>query len=151
MRLPRIRFTVRRMMLLVLLLALTSHLGVTAWKVRYRSPGHVHTGIMNDVDFPGRFFFAGQKQAFWPSFWRQSLGLSLKDLRTCRVGGKSVADVCELDNPAIAVRGKDGSISFVSTPGQDEVYVRLLREKGRTVTVKDGKIWISMDKPKPVK
>ena len=151
MRWPRFRFTVRRMMVLVVFLALALHLGVTAWKVRHRSPGHIHTGIMNEDEFPGRYFFAGQRQAFWPSFWRRSLGLSLKDLRTCGVGGKAVADVCELDHPEIAVRGKDGSTSFVSTQGQDDVYVRLLREKGRTVTVKDGKIWISMDKPKPAK
>ena len=55
MRLPRVRFTIRRMMVMVACVAVGLYLAVTAWQTSAYRPHHIHTAIMAADESPGTY------------------------------------------------------------------------------------------------
>lgn len=122
MRLPRVRFTVRRMMIGVLCLALVLHLAITAWQT-YRTGGqHVHSFIVENG--PG-WGVAVRKQPFWPTFWRRLTGLSWRGRRTCLVGSTGLMEMCELENPEIRMPLGPYTFAAFRTKEQIELFEKL--------------------------
>lgn len=75
MRLPRVRFTVRRMMVAVLCLGIVIHLTSTALRVYRGGRWHVHTAIAVGDRMPAPYV-AVKPRPFWPIYWRALLGAS---------------------------------------------------------------------------
>jgi hypothetical protein len=100
MRLPRIRLTVRGMMLVVLGVGICLHVTMAAWRAhRYGTP-HLHSAIVKYGNNPGKAV-AVRSEPFWPSFLRHSTGLSWG--RGCLMQGDAMLEMCELANPEIRI------------------------------------------------
>jgi hypothetical protein len=148
MKWPRKRFTVRRMMVLVLVLGVATHLGITAWRVHPRTTQfrhlHVHTGI--SANNTGNAIVCHLlPRPFWPTYWRALVGLTWKDWPLgrplCQSHPGWLEERCELANPEIRKDvGPDG-ISAINTKEQYELYIQLERKRGRDVRIdKDGNL-----------
>jgi hypothetical protein len=149
MKWPRVRFTVRRMMVLVLVLGVATHLGLTAWRVgrgtgRWKNM-HVHSAVVDQDPIPANFMSV-QPAPFWPSYWRALLGRSWKDWPLdrplCRRAAPNLlAEWCELAHPGVRNDPDPNTFSGVFTKEQRDLYIRLARKKGRNVSIdKDGNI-----------
>jgi len=81
MRKSRVRFTVRRMMVVVIFFGICLHGSLTVWRV-YGKSSHAHTFVVIAHDhpmahpdgFPGTGFFMGIKVPFWTRYWRCLVG-----------------------------------------------------------------------------
>ncbi len=102
MPVPRMRFTVRRMMVFVLCLGIILHLTVAAWRAHLYGGYHLHSNIVPGEFGPG-WGIAVRSQPFWPTFWRHSTGLTWGEQQTCLTGGTALMDVCEVANPEIRI------------------------------------------------
>ena len=79
MRLPRVRFTVRRMMLVLVVVGVLIHLTVSAWRVRAQRTMHLHTGIViGDGGLPGTFSGV-RTETFWPAYCRRLTGFTWRE------------------------------------------------------------------------
>ena len=143
MRLPRIRFTVRRMMALVFVLGVVLHLGTTAWRVNRSRGQHLHTGLQDGIPIPTKVTF-WRLRPFWPTCGRALVGLSWKDWRPgrplcCQSKDGLLEETCELANPEIRKTISPSSFSVMHTKKQMDLYVLLARRNGRNVSYdKDG-------------
>jgi hypothetical protein len=134
MRLPRVRFTVRRMMVVVLCLGIVLHLAVTAWRVYPATRGsHVHTAVA-DMDPIPSDCLAMIRPPFWPTYARRLIGLSW----TCRREGRWLLEICELDHPEINGSRIPDVFSPIYTREQTDLYMKLMKAKGRSVSYENG-------------
>jgi len=131
MRMPKVRFTVRRMMVALVFFAIFLHLSVTAWRV-YGKGFHLHTSVIihhnhsasHPNGFPGRFDNFGARVPFWTRYWRCLVGLPSNAAGLCKKD-ESKLEVCELDHPEICVHPTPNSFSPRSTRRQVELLERL--------------------------
>jgi hypothetical protein len=148
MKWPRVRFTVRGMMVLVLVLGITAHLGITAWRVhrvaRQWKNLHTHTAVVENPKLG--WFQAIHPAPFWPSYERALLGRSWKDWPLdrplCRPATTHLLEEwCELAHPGVRNDPDLNSISAVVTKEQKDLYIQLATKKGLNVGYdKDGKV-----------
>ena len=149
MRWPRPRLTVRRMMVLVLVLGVGLHLGHTAWRVGRPGNSHVHTGIIGITSDsgPGWMMFT-QRQPFWAAYWRALAGRSWKDwplegpvCRKSRGSDGLLLETCELVHPEYQRDLGPKSFWAFHTEEQKDLYNQLARKKGQDVSLeKDGDV-----------
>jgi hypothetical protein len=121
MRLPRVRFTVRRMMIVVLCLGVVLHLTVATWRVHRSGGVHLHSAIFENAFGPG-WGVAVREQPFWPAFWRRSTGLAWGDQRTCLMGDNALMEKCELANPEIREPLGPNTFAAIHTKEQIELF-----------------------------
>jgi hypothetical protein len=132
MRLPRVRFTIRRMMVLVACVAAGLYLAMTAWQTYSDRPDHIHTAVMADVELPGTYTAFGVRTPFWPSYWRRLTGFHWPGRRHCAARSKSIRlEICELEHSEIARRTKDGDVSPVFTQSQLDLLYDLTKHDPR--------------------
>jgi hypothetical protein len=143
MRLPQIRFTVRRMMVVLLSIGVVIHLTVAAWRVRAPRTMHLHTAItVNDGGLPGTFSGV-RSETFWPAYCRRLIGLTWRE--ECGFADRALhlnlrAEKCELVNPAIRKPGHPRSFTPVLTRDQIELYISLSKNAGRDVRYENGRL-----------
>jgi hypothetical protein len=108
MRKPRT--TIRRLMVIVLLIGLVMWAGLAAERTRSnKARFHCHYQSLGDPNDPQwAFSVTPEWVPFWPVYWRTFLGLHW-DWRLCCVSGDGRRDVaCEHDFPHIIVHDEAG-------------------------------------------
>src|SRR5262249_29960343 len=104
MRVPRVKFTVRRTMALVLAFGVVSHLALTAWRV-YPAPGtHLHSWIVITDGIASPCFNPEARSLFFSRYWRCLLGFPWNGAVTCNAGVGQL-EMCELEHPEVSANG----------------------------------------------
>lgn len=137
MGLPRIRFTVRRMMTGVLFLGIVFHLAVTTWRVYPSARPHLHTAI-NIVDGLRGRFTAIRRQPFWPTYWR--ILRSWRGDPVCPRADGCLLEKCELERPEINGSRRTNLWQPVQQKDQIDLYIELMRNAGRDVRYENGRL-----------
>src|SRR5262249_46820389 len=91
MRLRRIRFTVRGMMVIVLAVGICLHLSFAAWRAHRSDFPHLHSAIVTTGGNPGKAV-AVRDLPFWTAFLRHATGWSRG--KGCFMGGKAMMEMC---------------------------------------------------------
>jgi hypothetical protein len=129
MRLSRVQFSIKWMMLLTLCLGVLFHLALTAWTVYPVRSLHMHTAILVEDGLPGSYQ-AIVRQPFWLTYSRCLVGLPWKGGSLCRkeFNQTVLLEMCELDHPEI--RKPLGPYTFapVETKAQHDLRSRLMKE-----------------------
>lgn len=84
MRLPRVRFTVRGLMVFVLACGLTFHLAFAAIRVSVDKGYHSHTWVIIQGGKPFFTLASAEQPPFWPRYWRCIIGQPWKSVPLCR-------------------------------------------------------------------
>src|SRR4051812_5724557 len=107
MRPPHVQMSVRRMMAVVVALAILFHVSQTAYVVLPGTGRHLHTSVVVEPSgCPGCAMFWVQSP-FWPRFWRSLLGMPWRNRRLCVKPrqpippGSHFLEMCEFENPEI--------------------------------------------------
>jgi hypothetical protein len=156
MKMPRFRCTVRRLMIVILACSIALHFAATARRVDSTRVPHLHTGIIEKDPLPSGkgtyptwFTALGQRQPFWPCYWRASIGLSWRKRVICPKDGKLLLEECELEHPEIRkILGPD-SFSAINSEEQNIEYVKLLNENGQDARYINGSIHVRARKTTP--
>ena len=146
MKWPQLRLTVGRMMALVLVLGIATHLGLTAWRVSKSKEIHVHSGVLDQDPAPG-WAISLHGRPFWPAYGYALIGRSWKDrLSSGTLCGKSkfpgmLMERCVLANPEINLDLGPNNWSASYTKAQKALFIELSRKKGLDLGLdQDGKI-----------
>jgi hypothetical protein len=110
MRMPKT--TIRRMMVMVLVIGMATWAGVAAERTRTnKSRSHVHFNNEGELGAPLREFSETRAWVpFWPVYWRTLLGLPW-DWRYDCVSGDGIREVaCDHDFPRLNLRDGRGRI-----------------------------------------
>jgi hypothetical protein len=133
---PRPRFSLRTMMAMVLVLGIILHLGLSAWRVQTTKAYHVHTSIViQRGEVPAACSTIMARPPFWARYWRCVLGRPWQGRGLCPRDDHGLLEMCELDNPEIRGRSRSGTIGPHLTPGQRDLFQRLLRQVDPRYTV----------------
>lgn len=121
-------FTIRRLMVIVLGVAVGLHLSIAAWTAyRYRLP-HVHSAIYEMALGPAKGV-AVRNRPFWPAFWQRSLGVTWGYQRSCFLGGDALGEMCELNNPEIRMPLGPFTYGAFYTKEQSAIFWKLWNER----------------------
>jgi hypothetical protein len=131
MRLPRVRFTIRRMMVMVACVAVGLYLAVTAWQTSAYRPYHLHTAIMAADESPGTYTDFGVRPSFWPSYWHRLTSFRWPGGRPCAARSNRIRlEMCELEHPDIVRRPKGGGVWPVFAQSQLDLLYDLKKRSG---------------------
>ena len=116
--------TIRRLMVLVLVIGMATWAGLAAERTRSnKSRSHVHFNNEGELNAPLRDF--SQTRAwvpFWPVYWRTLLGLPWDWHYDC-VAGDGIREVaCEHDFPRLHLRGDHGRVVGVDFELLQDVF-----------------------------
>lgn len=130
---PRVRFTVRRMMAMVLVFAVTLHLSLTAYRVFTGRTKHMHTSIVVlDDGSAGGYANGAAQPPFWPCYWRGILGMPWRQQGLCKQGMKPPGtaslflETCEYEDKEICVLTNPDTIGWNFTQRQLDLESRLM-------------------------
>ena len=133
MRPAHVQMSVRRMMAVVVALAILFHVSQTAYVVFPSTSPHLHTSVVVDPSgFPGRATFWVQS-SFWPRFWRCLLGMPWRNRRLCvkptqpMPPGSPFLEMCEFENPEIVQRPNPNTVGWTHSPSQIALERQLLK------------------------
>lgn len=125
MRIPKIRFTVRAMMVIVLAVGICLHVTTAAWRAYRSGYPHLHSAIVEQGGNPGKAVSV-RSEPFWPAFLRHATGLSWG--RGCFIGGDALMEMCELANPEIRIPSGPNCYVPRYTPEQLKLVEKMSRE-----------------------
>jgi hypothetical protein len=99
----RLRFTIRRLMALVVIIAVILGIALPAWEVYSAKEYHVHQGIDMSGGTPTLASWGGIQPPFWPRYLRRLTGRPWRRQPcTFRTGFDS--DRCEFAHPDMAMK-----------------------------------------------
>ncbi len=98
------RVTIRRVMLLVVLCALSLYLGIAALDVYWSKETHVHCAVDVSGATPSMAIMGGMEPPFWPRYVRRVFGRPWKGLSLCGPTPGFEAEQCEIEYPQMAVQ-----------------------------------------------
>ena len=105
---PWFRLTTRRIMAVVLVLAVLLGLGIPAVQVGSDRAAHVHRWVTQKNGQVVTVNSANFRSAFWPRYWRCLLGRPWRRFPVCTTGEVYYAEVCEFEHPELMVETAPG-------------------------------------------
>lgn len=121
MRLPRLRFTVRSLMCLVLILGIALHFGLAALRVHSAKEVHAHIWFSIQEGIPNMTMNMAIRPPFWPRYWRCLEGLPWKSQPLCPQVEGRLHDFCSFAHPEIVYTDGAGRIGVRTTKEQDDI------------------------------